>query len=327
LLAAVVLVGGLVGSGAPVGAQPSSPVWLPATFMQHERSESAIVELNGRMYVIGGYPGDRIPSNVVQVWDSRTDTWSDGPAVPMPLHHAAAVAVNGKIYLIGGEVDGAGTNRPSIFLDTVFELDPAVGTWVPRAPMPSPRSGQAAVVHDGKVYVAGGRPPAGHEFEMYDPATDTWTVLPDMPTARNHIGIGAIDGKIYVVGGRFGGGFQSELTDILEVYDVATRTWSRGPSAPTVRSGVSFAVIGSCLYIFGGELNREDPRGVFPQTEAFDARTNTWYELTPMPTPVHGQIGGAIFDGRIHTAGGSLTYGTASATVLHQIYVPERPCA
>ncbi len=89
---------------------------------------------------------------------------------------------------------------------------------------------------------------------------------------------------------------------------------------------MSFAVIGRCLYVFGGELNRADPRGVFPQTEAFDARTGTWYELTPMPTPVHGQIGAAVFDGRIHVAGGSLTYGTASAGMLHQIYVPERSC-
>jgi N-acetylneuraminic acid mutarotase len=326
LALAAVLVAVLPG-GLGVGAQGTmSGPWLPATFMQHERSESAIAQLDGKMYVIGGYPGDRIPSNVVQVWDSRTDTWEEGPPVPMPLHHATAVSVDGKVYLLGGEFEGAGTNRPSVFLDTVFVLDPREGTWMPRAPMPTGRSGGAAVVLDGKIYVVGGRPPAGPEFEMYDPATDTWTVLPSMPTARNHVGAGVIDGRIYVVGGRFGSGFDTELTDRLEVYDPATRTWAPGPSAPTIRSGMSFAVIGRCLYIFGGERNRADPRGVFPQTEAFDARTNTWYELTPMPTPMHGQIGAAVFGGRIHVAGGSLTYGTASATMLHQIYVPEVAC-
>src|SRR5215210_7057372 len=153
-----------IASSAPVAAQSGSGPWTPALFMLHERSESAIVALDGRMYVIGGYPGDRIPSAVVQIWDSRTETWSEGPPVPMPLHHAAAVAVNGKIYLIGGEVDGAGTGRPSLFLDTVFELDPEVGTWVPRAPLPSPRRASAAVVLDGQIYVAGVRPPAGPEF-------------------------------------------------------------------------------------------------------------------------------------------------------------------
>lgn len=309
-------------AAAQMGPHP----WGPATFMPEERSESAVVELDGRMYVLGGYGGDRIPSALVQVWDSRTDEWSVGPPLPMPLHHMTAAVVNGKLHAIGGEFDGAGTGRAPVFMDTVYELDPRVGTWTARAPMPTGRSGGAALVLDGKIYVVGGRPPAGPQLEMYDPATDTWTVLPNMPTARNHVGAGFIDGKLYVVGGRFGGGFDSELTDRLEVYDPVTRTWAPGPSAPTIRSGMSFAVIGHCLYIFGGERNRADPRGVFPQTEAFDARTREWYELTPMSTPMHGQIGAAIFDGHIHIAGGSLTYGTASATMLHQVYTPELPC-
>ena len=317
-----------LGAGGPVGplAAQSNQPWGPATFMQEERSESAVFDLDGRMYVLGGYPGDRIPSDLVQVWDSRTDRWEFGPSLPMPLHHMMAVGLNGKVYAIGGEFEGAGTGRAPIFVDTVHELDPRVGTWTARAPMPTGRSAGGAVVLDGKIYVAGGRPPAGPELEVYDPASDTWTVLPNMPTARNHVGMGAIDGKIYVVGGRFGSGFDSELTDTLEIYDPAAQTWTAGPSAPTIRSGMSSAVVGHCLYIFGGERNRADPRGVFPQTEAFDARTGTWYELTPMPTPMHGQIGAAVFDGRIHVAGGSLTYGTASATMLHQVYTPELAC-
>jgi len=329
-VATLILLAVALGSGATIGQLSAAPLaqgpWGPATFMLHERSESALVELDGRMYVLGGYPGDRIPSDVVQVWDSRTDVWELGPPLPMPLHHVTAVGLNGKLYAIGGEFDGAGTGRASVFMDTVYELDPGLGTWTSRAPMPTGRSAGAAIVLDGKIYVVGGRPPAGPELEVYDPATDTWTMLPSMPTARNHVGAGAIDGKLYVVGGRFGGGFFTELTDTLEIYDPATRTWTAGPPAPTIRSGMSSAVIGHCLYIFGGELNPADPRGVFPQTEAFDAHTGTWYELTPMPTPMHGQIGAAVFDGRIHVAGGGLTYGTQWSSPLHQIYTPELPC-
>jgi N-acetylneuraminic acid mutarotase len=199
----------------------------------------------------------------------------------MPLHHLMVVGTGGTLYAIGGEFDGAGTGRPSLFVDTVFALDPAAGEWVARAPMPTGRSAGAAVV---------------------------------------------LDGKLYVVGGRFGGGFDSELTNVTEVYDPATGLWTAGPPAPTIRSGMSAAVIGHCLYMFGGERNRADPRGVFPQTEALDTRTGTWHELTPMPTPMHGQIGAAVFDGRIHVAGGAVTYGGDSGTVLHQVYTPERAC-
>ncbi|MFN9895353.1 MAG: kelch-like protein, partial [Acidobacteriota bacterium] len=39
--------------------------------------------------------------------------------------------------------------------------------------MPTARSGGAAAVLDGKIYVAGGRPPRGTDFAVYDPAANT----------------------------------------------------------------------------------------------------------------------------------------------------------
>jgi N-acetylneuraminic acid mutarotase len=72
--------------------------------------------------------------------------------------------------------------------------------------MPTARSGGVAVVHGGKVYVAGGRVPRGSDFAVYDPATDRWEVLPDLPSQRNHITGAAINGRIHIVGGRLGNG-------------------------------------------------------------------------------------------------------------------------
>ena len=71
---------------------------------------------------------------------------------------------------------------------------------------PGARSAGTAIVHDGLIYVAGGRPPRGHDFAVYDPAADAWEVLPDLPSQRNHIIGAAIDGRIHVVGGRRGDG-------------------------------------------------------------------------------------------------------------------------
>jgi hypothetical protein len=71
--------------------------------------------------------------------------------------------------------------------------------------MPTARSAMAAGVIDGKLYVAGGRPPRGSDFAVYDPVADEWTVLPEVPTQRNHLAAAAIDGKLYVAGGRSAG--------------------------------------------------------------------------------------------------------------------------
>ena len=67
--------------------------------------------------------------------------------------------------------------------------------------MPTMRGGSGAVGGDGRIYVAGGRPPRGHDFAVYDANADKWTTLANLPTQRNHLAAGAHDGKVYVFGG------------------------------------------------------------------------------------------------------------------------------
>ena len=120
-------------------------------------SELALAQSNGKIYMMGGYPSSRVTARTVQVYDIASDTWSLGPELPLPNNHGMAASVNGKIYLIGGQTradDPPGTNS---YVDTVYELDPAAGAWVAKAPMPTARSSGVVVVLDGSIYVAGGR--------------------------------------------------------------------------------------------------------------------------------------------------------------------------
>jgi N-acetylneuraminic acid mutarotase len=242
------------------------------------------------------------------------------------MHHTMAASVDGKLYVIGGEFEGAGTGRPETYLDTVYELEPGVGVWTPRAAMPTGRSAGGTAVIDGKIYVAGGRPPHGSDFAVYDPAADAWQILPDLPTQRNHLAVGAIDSKVYVAGGRFGGGFNSEKTAALEIYDPATNAWRAGAPLLAPRGGVAGVVADGCLYLIGGEGNYADPRGVFDQNEAYDPRTDSWHSLAPMPTPTHGLVGAAFVNGRIHIPGGSVTIGGGTGSVIQQVYRPTMSC-
>jgi len=132
----------LWGLGARVVAQapensalPEVNGWRLAAALLAPRSEQAVADLDGKVYAIGGYPTGRIPSAVVQVYTAATDRWELGPPLPVPMHHAMAAGANGKLYVIGGESDGAGTGRPEVYLNTVYELDPRVGAWSQRTPM------------------------------------------------------------------------------------------------------------------------------------------------------------------------------------------------
>ena len=310
----------------PESSLPEVDGWSIAAPMLAPSSEQAIAELDGHIYAIGGYPPGRVPVSLVQVYDSTTNRWESGPPLPLPLHHAMAVAVGGKLYVIGGEFEGAGTGRPEVYLDTVYELDPGAGTWTLKAPMPTGRSAGGAAVVDGKIYVAGGRPPRGQDFAVYDPAADTWQILPELPTGRNHLAVAAIDGKVYVAGGRFGAGFGSERTAALEIYDPAANAWTEGMQMPLARGGVAGVAGDGCLFVIGGEGNYDDPRGVFDQNEAYDPRTDSWHALAPMPTPTHGLGAAAFVNGRIHMPGGSVTIGGGTGSVIHQVYRPSLSC-
>jgi N-acetylneuraminic acid mutarotase len=313
------------GGGAEAGL-PEVSGWSLAGPLLYSISEQSVVELGGRVYIMGGYPEDRIPVNTVSIYDPATRDWRMGPPVPTELHHAMIAAVNNRIYLIGGEFQGAGTGLPAVFLNSVYELNPDTGVWTARAPMPTQRSGGGAAVVDGKIYVAGGRPPGGSDFAVYDPALDQWTVLPNLPTQRNHLAVVAIDGKVYVAGGRFGGGFNSERTDALEIYDPATNTWSTGARLISPRGGVAGVEANGCLFVIGGEGEYADPRGLSVENDAYDPRTDTWVRLAPMPTPTHGLVGGAFIDGLIYLPGGSVTQGTATASSIHWQYRPTISC-
>jgi hypothetical protein len=71
--------------------------------MPSARTEVAVAEVGGRIYVIGGFRGER----ELEIYDPSTDRWSRGALIPRPLHHAAAVGLNDKLYVIGGFVEVA----------------------------------------------------------------------------------------------------------------------------------------------------------------------------------------------------------------------------
>ncbi|MBI4331517.1 MAG: kelch-like protein [Chloroflexi bacterium] len=317
------------GARSPQAAPSPAPAsrWGNRAPLPEPNSEFAVAELDGKIYVIGGYPSTRVTVTTVQVYDSRADSWQITTPLPQPANHGMAAGVNGKVYHIGGQStadagpDGAG------YLDAVYEYDPATARWVSRAPVPTKRSAGVAMVIGDKIYVAGGRPPRGNDFAVYDTRANTWTALPDLPTQRNHIAGAAIGGWVYVVGGRFGGGFNSDVTDVLEMYDPATNAWTRKAPMPTKRGGINGIGVGDCFYVWGGEGNRNNPTGLFDELEVYHAATDSWSSLGKMAVTVHGVTGAAFIDGLIFIPGGGIAQGGSSGSTIHQVLRPEATCS
>src|SRR5687767_12067732 len=174
--------GNVNGNGQKPDTIAAGGEWGLRANLLENNSEFALAEANGKLYVLGGYPPQQGPNRTkttVQIYDIASDTWQLGPPLPQPNNHGMAASVNGKIYLLGGQTTDDQNGATAV--NTVYEFDPARGTWVEKAPMPTARSGGSAVALNGKIYVAGGRVPRGNDFAAYDAVANQWEVLPELP--------------------------------------------------------------------------------------------------------------------------------------------------
>src|SRR5262249_37094456 len=84
-----------------------------------------------------------------EVYDPAANRWTALAYVPTARDHLAAAAMDGRLYAVGGRIDGNYSRN----LASNEAYDPATGRWEQRAPLPTARSGIAAA---GAVRRGGG---------------------------------------------------------------------------------------------------------------------------------------------------------------------------
>ena len=60
--------------------------WTTGMPMPSSRTEIAVAEVDGKIYVVGGFRGER----ELEIYDPSTDRWSRGASIPRAVHHAGA---------------------------------------------------------------------------------------------------------------------------------------------------------------------------------------------------------------------------------------------
>lgn len=294
----------LAGCAAPAPLGPpatDAPAWIALAAAPTPRTEVAVAASDAEFFVLGGFVEDGAVVTTVEVYDAASDGWHAAPDLPLALHHHAAVAVDGTVYVFGGFVHppvpvGAGAVVLPVVTDAAWKLAPGGTSWQAVAALPAPRAAGGAAVVDGRVVLVGG---LGRDLELldavhvYDPAADAWAEAAPLPTPRDHLGVAALDGKVYAAAGQ-------ELShaasvQALEVYDPATDAWSTLPPNPTARNSVSAAAWDGKVVVLGGQ----DAERTYADVEAYDPATEAWTALPPMPTARHG-FGAGAWDGRLY---------------------------
>lgn len=94
--------------------------------------------------------------------------------------------------------------------------------------------------------------------------------------------------------------------DIVEVYDIATDswTWLVNSPMPTPRSVSAAGVIDGKLYIVGGS-DKQRKKVAFDSLEIFDPATEQWTIGETLPERRDGP-GSAVYDGKLYVVGGAV---------------------
>ncbi|MFK7811732.1 MAG: PKD domain-containing protein, partial [Maribacter sp.] len=146
---------------------PATGVWTPLTDAPRARDHFSATVVGNNLYLAGGRLSGgaggvfapTIPE--VDVYNFGTGAWSTLPVaqnIPTPRGGASTANFNGKLVVIGGEVQNQvvyGTNTTGA-LDITEEYDPNTQSWTRIADLNSPRHGTQAIVSGSGIFILAG---------------------------------------------------------------------------------------------------------------------------------------------------------------------------
>jgi N-acetylneuraminic acid mutarotase len=183
---------------------PATNTWETKTSMPTARSWLTANVVNGKIYLMGGYPD--ITLN--EVYDPATDSWTTKTPAPNTLifgfDKPASAVIDNKIYVIGGI-----SQDQSYDLNQIYDAE--TDTWSQGvSPITSVDGGAAAattgVLAPKRIYVLGNsanfRQGEEQNFvRVYDPENDNWTFGADIHIRRYNFGVAVVNDTLYAIGG------------------------------------------------------------------------------------------------------------------------------
>lgn len=179
-------------------------------------------------------------------------------------------------------------------------LTPTVaGEWKDAPSMLLPRSAHAVAVSDDYIIALGGtdekRKPV-LDVEIFD-GTEWRFETKISGEGLNAASASVVGQKLYLVGGFLA--VSSFPTTDVHIYDLQTKTWSKGASLPNARGGHAAVVLDGEIHIMGGG----NSESTIADHSVYDPASDVWRELAPLPRK-EGSPAAVVVNGKIYSIGG-----------------------
>ncbi|KAJ0070363.1 hypothetical protein NL108_007710, partial [Boleophthalmus pectinirostris] len=172
--------------------------WVALPPMPSPRCLFALGDVDNLIFAVAGKDLQTDESHdTVMCYDTEKMKWSESKKLPLKIHGHCVVSENGLVYCLGGKTDENKT------INKMFAYNHKKAEWKELAAMKTPRSMFGAVVHKGKIIVAGGVNEDGltSACEAYDFGTNKWSAFLDFPQERSSVNLVSCGGQLYAVGG------------------------------------------------------------------------------------------------------------------------------
>ena len=139
-----------------------------------------------------------------------------------------------------------------------------------------------------------------------EPKANCWKQLAPIKNGpRQEHGVVATNNSIYVIGGtKMGSGGRGQENSV-EVYNIATNTWSDIPPLPIQIHHANVASVGGKIYVLGGLDGFVPTRKTLGNIYRYDPAVGKWEELGQMPLGTErGSAAVAVNENIIYLAGG-----------------------
>ncbi len=198
--------GGLGIDGRPVDVleiyNPRTDTWDQGSDLPAARSGHALVALDGRLILFGGWDGSAYRAEVYE-YTPEDDSWRALGDMPTARGHAAAAVVAGRVFLIGGTAGKGPLDVNEVF--TPEAESETNGGWASAAPMPTPGAYLSAAVVADTIFVFGGDAKDQAATRLgYSAAEDAWAELEAAPAgaAFDRMGVVAVGPLVHLIGGQ-----------------------------------------------------------------------------------------------------------------------------
>jgi len=111
------------------------------------RSQMGCVVMDDYLYVVGGTNRHNEVLQSVERYNFKENRWTELPPMLEPRASPSVSAVNGKIYVFGGDqINEVNFYRARTTIACAEVFDPLSNTWTHSEPLPESRSESGAVV-------------------------------------------------------------------------------------------------------------------------------------------------------------------------------------